>query len=78
MEITCPRCNRKAKLNECISKEKNRRIIVLNFPCYHFADLVYNVSYSTDNNTIMKDFKTIAKEYFDKTYYLSHFGERRL
>lgn len=78
MEIKCPRCNRKVKLKECICKEQGRKRIMLDFPCYHYACLVYNVPYSTDDNTIMKDFKSISKEYFEKTYYLSYHGDRFL
>ena len=78
MEIKCPRCNRKVKLKECICKTKDRKRIMLDFPCYHYASLIYNVPYSTDDNTILKDFKSIKKDYFDKKYYLSHYGDRYL
>ena len=78
MEIKCPRCNRRVKLIECVCKEKGRKRIMLDFPCYHFSSLVYNVPCSTDNNTIIKDFKSISKEYFEKTYYFSHYGDRYL
>lgn len=71
-KIKCPRCNREAKLEECVSHTKGRKRIILSFPCFHYACLVYNVSDSTDNNTIIKDFNTISKEYFDKTYYIFH------
>ena len=77
-EIICPRCGRKAKFEESVSKQKDRKRIMLDFPCHHYTFLVYDVSVSTDINTIIKDFQTIADSYFDKTYYLSHFRERRL
>lgn len=77
-DIKCPRCGRKVKFKECICDEKDRKRIMLDFPCSHYAALVYNVPCSADNNTIVKDFKTISKEYFEKTYYLSHFGDRRI
>lgn len=76
MEIKCHRCNRKAKFKECDCKQEKRKRIMLCFPCYHYADLIYNVPCETDDNAIMKDFKSISKEYFDKTYYLSHKKER--
>ena len=78
MEIKCPRCNRKAKFRECVCKTKGRKRVMLDFPCYHYSVLIYNVPCSVDDNTIMKDFKSISKEYFEKTYYLSHFGDRYL
>ena len=78
MEIKCPRCERKAKLKECLSKEPGRKRVMLHFPCYHFSFLVYNVPYSTDDNTIMKDFKSISKEYFEKSYYYFNHGDRYL
>ena len=78
MEIKCPQCNRKAKFKECICRTKGRKRVMLDFPCFHYADLVYNVPYSTDYNTIIKDFKSISKEFFEKTYRLSHFGDRYL
>lgn len=78
MEIKCPRCNRKAKLRECVCKTKGRKRIMLDFPCFHYAGLIYNVPCSADDNTIMKDFKSISKEYFEKTYYLSYFEDRYL
>ena len=78
MEIKCPKCNRKAKFKECICKTQGRKRVVLDFPCHHFACLIYNVPNSTDDNTIIKDFNTISEEYFAKTYFLSHFGERHL
>ena len=76
MEIKCPRCERKAKLKECICKESGRKRIMLHFPCYHYSFLVYNVPYSTDNNTIIKDFKSIAKKYFEQTDCFSNHGDR--
>ena len=76
MEIKCPRCNRNAKLKEYDCKQQGRKCKVLNFPCHHYADLIYNVPCNTDDNTIIKDFKSISKEYFNKTYYLSHGKER--
>lgn len=72
MEIRCPRCDRRAKFKECVCKEKGRKRIMLDFPCYHFSELVYNVPESTDLNMIIKDFRSISKEYFDRTYYRSH------
>ena len=75
-EIKCPRCGRKAKIIECVCSDKGRKRMMLHFPCYHFAALSYNVPCSTDNNTITKDFKSISKEYFDKTYYFSNYGDR--
>lgn len=78
MEIICPRCNRKAKLKEATYSNNGRKKVILTFPCHHYAELDYNVPVSVDDNTIIKDFNTIKKEYFDKTYYLSHRGERRL
>lgn len=78
MEIRCPRCNRKVKFKECVCKEQGRKRIMLNFPCHHYAFLVYNVPYEVDDNTIMKDFKSISKEYFEKSYYFSHYGDRYL
>jgi hypothetical protein len=78
MEIICPRCKRMAKFINSNCKEKDRKKIILNFPCYHYADLVYNVPSVTDKNTIIKDFKFIEESYFNKTYYLSNFGDRRL
>lgn len=72
MEIRCPRCNHRVKFKECVCKEKGRKRIMLYFPCYHFAELVYNIPESTDINTIIKDFRSISKEYFDRSYYLSH------
>lgn len=77
-DIKCPRCNRKAKLKECVSWDEGRKRMMLHFPCYHYAALVYNVPVETDNNAIIKDFKSISKEYFEKTYYLSYHGERFL
>lgn len=73
MEIRCPRCNHRVKFKECVCKEKGRKRIMLYFPCYHFAELIYNVPESTDINTIIKDFRSISKEYFDRSYYLSHY-----
>lgn len=78
MEIICPRCKRKAKLKECDCKQKERKRIILCFPCYHYSDLVYNVPQETDANAIMKDFISISREYFDKKYYLKHGNERFL
>ena len=78
MEIICPRCNRKAKLKECICRKQCRKRIMLDFPCFHFSCLVYNVPCSIDDNAIMKDFKSISKEYFEKTYYFSNYGDRYL
>ena len=78
MEIKCPNCDRKIKFKECICKEQGRKRIMLDFPCNHFACLIYNVPCSMDDNTIIKDFKSISKEYFDKSYYLSHYGDRYL
>ena len=78
MEVRCPRCNRKVKLMECICREDGRKRIMLIFPCFHYSPLVYNVSCEIDNNIIIKDFKSISKEYFDKSYYLSHHGDRYL
>lgn len=77
MEIKCPRCNRNAKFKvHDYNKQQERKRVILNFPCYHYADLIYNVPYTTDENVIIKDFKSISKEYFNKTYYLSHGKER--
>jgi len=82
MEIKCPRCDRKAKLKDCIcskqEREQERKRVMIDFPCNHYACLVYNIPVSMDDNAIMKDFKSISKEYFEKTYYLSHFGDRYL
>ena len=77
-EIKCPRCDRKVKLKECICKQKGRKRIMLDFPCNHFACLVYNVPCSMDNNAIIKDFISISKDYFDKTYFLSYYEDRYL
>ena len=76
MEVKCPICNRKVKFKECVCKEHGRKRIMLDFPCLHYAFLVYNVPYEVDDNTIMKDFKSISKEYFEKSYYFSHHGDR--
>ena len=78
MEIKCPRCNRNAKLKECGCGQKGRKRKAIFFPCNHYANLVYDMPCGTDDNAIMKDFKSISKEYFDKTYYLSHYGDRRI
>ena len=78
MEIRCPKCNRKVKLKDCICEQQGRKRIMLNFPCSHYAPLIYNLSCEVDNNTIMKDFKSISKEYFDKSYYFLHYGDRYL
>lgn len=51
---------------------------MLDFPCCHFSSLVYNVPYSTDNNTIIKDFKSISKDYFDKACYIANYDDRYL
>lgn len=77
-EIKCPRCDRKVKFKECVCKQKDRKRIMLDFPCNHFACLVYNVPCSMDNNTIIKDFESISDDYFNKTYYLSHCRDRYL
>ena len=77
-EIKCPRCNRRAKFKECICKENGRKRIMLDFPCCHFSSLVYNVPYSTDNNTIIKDFQSISKDYFDKACYIANYDDRYL
>lgn len=74
-DIKCPRCDRKVKLHECVCYEKGRKRIMLDFPCYHYSSLVYNVPTSMDNNTIIKHFNSISKEYFEKTYYLFHHGD---
>ena len=63
-EIKCPICNRRAKFVECICNKNGRKRIMLDFPCCHFSSLIYNVPYSTDNNTIIKDFQSISKDYF--------------
>lgn len=78
MEIKCPRCNRKAKLRDGVCSKQERKRVMIYFPCNHYACLVYNVPVSTDDNAIMKDFKSISQDYFEKTYYLSHFGDRYL
>lgn len=78
MEIRCPKCNRKVKFTDCICKEQGRKRIMLNFPCFHYVSLVYNVPYETDNNTIIKDFKSISKEYFEKSYCVWNYGDRYL
>lgn len=78
MEIVCPRCGRKVKFKDCVHSSKERKRILLDFPCNHYAYLIYNVPSETDINTIVKDFKTIEKEYFNKTYYLHNFGDRIL
>ena len=78
MEIICPRCNRKAKIKEEEFFKKDRKKVIVHFPCYHYADLVYDVPIIMDNNTIVKDFQSISKEYFNKTYYLSNYGNRCL
>lgn len=77
-DIKCPRCNRKVKFEDCVCRDKGRKRIMLSFPCYHFSYLVYNVPISTDKNTIVKDFKSISKEFFNKTYFLSNCQERYL
>lgn len=78
MEIICPRCNRKAKLKDCVCKNQDRKRIMIDFPCNHYTCLIYNVPCSMDNNGIMKDFKSISKEYFEKTYWFSNYGDRFL
>ena len=77
-DIKCPKCNRKVKFVECICKSKGRKRIMLKFPCYHYTSLVYNVPCSTDINTIVKDFESISKEFFDKNYYWMCRGDRYL
>ena len=77
-EIKCPICNRRAKFVECICNKNGRKRIMLDFPCCHFSSLVYNVPYSTDNNTIIKDFKSISKDYFDKACYIANYDDRYL
>lgn len=76
MEIKCPRCNQKAKLKDCECKNPKRKRIMIDFPCHHYAFLIYNVPNQTDNNTIMKDFQSISTEYFSKEYYLHNYGDR--
>lgn len=51
---------------------------MLEFPCYHFVGVVYNVPNSMDNNTIIKDFNFISKEYFDTPYRSAHHIDRYL
>lgn len=65
-DIKCPRCNRKTKLEECVCKDKGRKRVMISFPCYHYPPLVYNVPLSMDNNTIIKSFKTISEEHFNR------------
>lgn len=77
-DIKCPVCNRNAKLKECVSRERGRKRIMLEFPCYHFVGIVYNVPVSMDNNTIVKDFNSISKEYFDIPYLSSYHRDRYL
>ena len=77
-EIKCPICNRMAKFTECICNKNGRKRIMLYFPCCHFSSLVYNVSYSTDNNTIIKDFQFISKDYFNKSRYMANYDDRYL
>lgn len=77
-DIKCPVCNRNAKLIECVSRKSGRKRMMLQFPCYHFAGVVYNVPDSMDNNTIIKDFNSISKDYFDRTYCFSCCGDRYL
>ena len=77
-EIKCPICNRRAKFVECICNKNGRKRIMLDFPCYHFSSLVYNVPYSTDNNTIIKDFQSISKDYFNKSLYITNHNDRYL
>ena len=71
-DIKCPVCNRNAKLIECVSRDSGRKRMMLTFPCYHFVCVVYNVPDSMDNNTIIKDFNSISKEYFDTPYRSSY------
>ena len=59
-------------------KENGRKRIMLDFPCCHFSSLVYNVPYSTDNNTIIKDFQSISKDYFNKSLYITNHNDRYL
>lgn len=77
-EIKCPECNRKAKFMDCTSTKKGRKRIMINFPCFHYSSLVYNVPVSTDNNTIVKDFESISKRHFKKKYYTHNYGDRYL
>ena len=51
---------------------------MLDFPCCHFSSLVYNVPYSTDDNTIIKDFQSISKDYFNKSCYITNHNDRYL
>lgn len=62
-EIKCPKCNRKVKLIECVSNEKDRKRMMVYFPCYHFSGMVYNVPCEMDDNTILKEFKSDFQKY---------------
>ena len=77
-EIKCPRCNRKAKLRECISHKRDRKRIMVDFPCNHYPCLVYNVPCSMDNNTIIKDFKSFSENDFEQVYDMLGCGDRYL
>ena len=77
-EIRCPMCNKKAKFMDCICTKKGNKRIMLKFPCFHYSSLVYNVPVETDINTIVKDFESISKSYFEKSYYTYNDGDRYL
>lgn len=78
MDVKCPKCSRKVKLVECICKDKGRKRIMVSFPCHHFHWLVYNTAESTDDNTILKDFKSVFEEHSNRKYYSYGFEERYL
>lgn len=77
-EIKCNKCNRKLKFTECVSKDKDRKRIMLHFPCCHCSYIVYNVPISMDNNTILKDFKSVIKDDLTQTWCVSSMGDRYL
>ena len=77
-EIKCPRCNRTLKFTECLCKERGRKRIMLHFSCCHCSYLVYNVPCSMDNNTILKDFRSIIKDGCENIWCISTRGDRYL
>lgn len=77
-DIKCPICSRKTKLVKCVCRDNKRKRIMIYFPCVHYLGLVYNVPTAMDDNTILKDFKSISEEYFNDKSYLYLYKDRYL